>query len=178
MMVWQKSLLVVAGLAVIAGCADPQLTSLDRDLADIRSNPGPTPNVELPEIPDYEPVPYDEADLRSPFVPRLPEAEQQAQGSVELAPDLTRPRETLEAYKLSELRLVGTLTESGQPSALVRAPDGQVHRLRVGNHMGSDFGRIVSITSSTVQLIEVVPTGRGGWVERTTRLELNSQGGA
>lgn len=178
MMVWHKASLVMVGLVLVAGCADPQLASLDRNLADIRSNPGPTPDVELPEIPDYVPVPYDEADLRSPFVPRLPEAEQPAQGSAELAPDLTRTREALEAYKLSELRLVGTLTQSGQPSALVRAPDGQVHRLRVGNHMGSDFGRIVGITSSTVQLIEVVPTGRGGWIERTTRLELNDQGGA
>ncbi len=120
-------------------------------------------------------MPYTAADERSPFVARLPEAEEQAQGSEELAPDMTRPRETLEAYRLSELRLVGTLVEDGQPSALVRAPDGQVHRLYVGNHMGSDFGRIVSITSSSVQLVEVVPTGRGGWIERTTRLELNGQ---
>ena len=50
-----------------------------------------------------------------------------------------------------------------------------MHRVYVGNHMGSDFGRIVSITSASVQLIEVVPTGRGGWIERTTRLELSEQ---
>ncbi|TDB02630.1 pilus assembly protein PilQ [Halomonas marinisediminis] len=169
---------VVAGSAVlllIAGCADPQLTSLDRELAEIRNNPAPAPEIELPEIPDFEAVPYTYADLRSPFVPRMPEEEEPAEVATDLAPDLGREREALEAYSLGELRLVGTLTEGGQPSALVHAPDGQVHRLRVGNHMGSDFGRIVSITSSTVQLIEIVPTGRGGWVERTTRLELNGQ---
>ncbi|MFO8046328.1 MAG: pilus assembly protein PilP, partial [Halomonas sp.] len=93
--------------------------------------------------------------------------------SEELAPDLTRPREPLEAFNLGQLDLVGTLTSGGQPSALVRSPSGTVHRLRVGNHMGSDFGRIISITSSSVQLIEVVPTGRGGWIERTTQLTLN-----
>ncbi|QTF92318.1 pilus assembly protein PilP [Halomonas sp. BM-2019] len=160
-------------LAGLAGCADPQLGALDRELAEIRSNPGATQRVELPDIPDYEALPYDEADRRSPFIARLPEAEQPPRGSEELAPDPTRPREPLEAYGLSQLDLVGTLTHGGQPSALVRAPDGTVHRLRVGNYLGSDFGRIVSITSSTVQLVEVVPTGRGGWIERTTRLTLN-----
>ncbi|MBE0488978.1 MAG: pilus assembly protein PilP [Halomonas sp.] len=165
--------LAAALLLGLAGCADPQLGALDRQLAEIRSNPGATPRVELPDIPDYEALPYDEADRRSPFIARLPETEQPPRGSEELAPDLTRPREPLEAYGLGQLDLVGTLTHGGQPSALVRAPSGTVHRLRVGNHMGSDFGRIVSITSASVQLIEVVPTGRGGWIERTTQLTLN-----
>lgn len=165
---------IAVGLVVLAaGCADPRLGALDRELAGIRSDPGPTPDITLPEIPDYAPVAYDEADRRSPFIARLPEAEQSPRGSEELAPDLSRQREPLEAFDLGELALVGTLTQNGQPSALVRAPDGQVHRLRVGNYMGSDFGRIVGITSSTVQLVEVVSTGRGGWIERTTRLELD-----
>ncbi|WP_302139565.1 pilus assembly protein PilP [Halomonas alkalicola] len=165
--------LAAALLLGLSGCADPQLGTLDRELAEIRSNPGATPRVELPDIPDYEALPYDEADRRSPFIARLPETEQPPRGSEELAPDLTRPREPLEAYGLGQLDLVGTLTHGGQPSALVRSPGGTVHRLRVGNYLGSDFGRIVSITSSSVQLIEVVPTGRGGWIERTTQLTLN-----
>ncbi len=163
-----------AGLLVtLAGCADPQLGALDRELSTIRSDPGPTPSVELPDIPDYDPVPYDEADRRSPFTARLPDAEQPPVGAEGLEPDLARQREPLEAHGLDQLDLVGTLTRGGQPSALIRSPDGQVHRLRVGNYMGTDFGRIVSITSSSVQLIEVVPTGRGGWIERTTQLTLN-----
>lgn len=160
-------------LVLLAGCADPELGSLDRDLAAIRNDPGQVPRVELPEIPEYEAVPYDEADRRSPFVARLPEAEQPPRGSEDLAPDLARPREPLEAFGLGELDLVGTLQVGGQPSALVRSPDGQVHRLRVGDHLGSDFGRIVSITDASVQLVEVVPTGRGGWLERSTRLSLD-----
>ncbi|GHE22298.1 pilus assembly protein PilP [Halomonas urumqiensis] len=160
-------------LLVLAGCADPQLGALDRELAAIRSDPGPTPQITLPEIPELESVPYDESQQRSPFIARLPEVADTPRGSEDLAPDLSRSREPLEAYGLEQLDLVGTLTQGGQPYALVRAPEGQVHRLRVGNHMGSDFGRIVSITSSSVQLVEVVPTGRGGWIERNTRLTLD-----
>ncbi|PXX98226.1 pilus assembly protein PilP [Halomonas sp. LBP4] len=158
---------------LLAGCADPELGDLDRELAAIRNDPGQVPRVELPEIPEYEAVPYDEAGRRSPFIAQLPEAEQPPRGSEGLAPDMTRAREPLEAYGLGELDLVGTLQVGGQPSALVRAPDGQVHRLRVGDYLGSDFGRIVSITGASVQLVEVVPTGRGGWIERSTRLSLD-----
>ena len=91
----------------------------------------------------------------------------------DLAPDESRPKEPLEAFDLSQLELVGTLTVGGQPSALIQAPDGQVHRLRTGNYMGSDFGRIIGITGASVQLVEIVPTGRGGWTERSTRLTLD-----
>ncbi|EWH01333.1 hypothetical protein Q427_14595 [Halomonas sp. BC04] len=40
--------------------------------------------------------------------------------------------------------------------------------------MGGDHGRIVSITGSSVQLVELVPTGGGGWVERNTRIALDN----
>lgn len=171
---WASSLLA-GTLVALMGCADPQLGSLDRDLSEIRNNPGQVERVALPEIPAYEPVPYDEAGQRSPFLPVMPEADVPLEGSDELAPDMSRPREALEAYGLNELDLQGILQVGGQPSALVRAPGGQVHRLRVGNYIGDDFGRIISITESSVQLIEVVPTGRGGWIERTTRLSLDGE---
>ncbi|WP_372610540.1 pilus assembly protein PilP [Halomonas sp.] len=170
---WASSGMLAGTLVVLAGCADPQLGSLDRELSEIRNDPGQVARVALPEIPDYAPVPYEQADERSPFLPVMPEADLPQEGSDELAPDTSRPREPLEAFGLNELGLVGILQVGGQPSALVRAPGGQVHRLRVGNYMGNDFGRIISITGSSVQLFEVVPTGRGGWVERTTRLSLD-----
>lgn len=160
-------------LVLLAGCADPEMGNLDRDLAAIRNDPGQVPRVELPEIPEYEAVPYDEADRRSPFMPRQRDDEvAPVDPDSERAPDPDRPRGLLERYELSELELVGTLTVAGQPSALVRVPDGQVHRLSVGNHMGGDHGRIVSITESSVVLVETV-LERNAWVERSTRLSLD-----
>ncbi len=164
-----------AGLVlVLAGCADPQLSSLDRELAEIRANPGMPEPLELPEVPRYAPTPYEEGDRRSPFQPQLPEPEATPAGDVGVAPDADRPREPLEAYSLEELELVGVLTMGGQSNALIKAPDGEVHRLQVGSHMGRDHGRIVSITGSSVQLVELVPTGGGGWVERSTRIALDN----
>lgn len=157
----------------LAGCADPQLEALDEELAAIRANPGPSPRLNMPEVPDYEATSYQEADHRSPFRPLQPEPQEASDSGSELAPDPDRPQEPLEAYPLEELALVGVLTVGGEPSALVRAPGGQVHRLRVGDYLGGNHGRIVSITHASVQLVELVPTGGGGWQERNTRITLN-----
>ncbi|WP_111412920.1 pilus assembly protein PilP [Billgrantia lactosivorans] len=167
----RQAMALAAGL-LLAGCADPRLGELDRRLNDIRANPGAPRVLEMPEIPSYAPVPYQASDRRSPFRPQLPEPEGAPAGDSDLAPDLEREREPLEAYDLDALRLVGILTMGGQTHALVRAPEGEVHRLRPGNYLGRNHGRIVSITGSTVQLVELVPTGGGGWTERTTHMAL------
>ncbi|MCE8011110.1 pilus assembly protein PilP [Billgrantia desiderata] len=167
-------LLALATL-LLAGCADPQLGELDRRLTDIRNDPGMPRPLEMPEVPDYAAVPYQASDRRSPFRPQLPEPEAAPRGSSDLAPDPERAREPLEAYDLEALRLVGILTMGGQTNALVRAPGGEVHRLRTGNHLGRNHGRVVGITDSSVQLVELVPTGGGGWMERTARLALEER---
>ncbi|MFQ3786583.1 pilus assembly protein PilP [Halomonas sp. A29] len=166
---------VVLVALLLVGCADPQLGELDRRLADIRDNPGTPRVLEMPEVPSYEAVPYQASDRRSPFRAQLPEPEEAPAGSSDLTPDAERAREALEAYDLEALKLVGILTMSGQTHALVRAPGGEVHRLRTGSYLGRNHGRIVSITGSTVQLVELVPTGGGGWMERTTRMALEER---
>ncbi|MCC5881318.1 MAG: pilus assembly protein PilP [Halomonas sp.] len=173
---WPLMAVVLMTVVLMTGCADPQLGELDRRLSDIRDNPGTPRPLQMPDVPEYEAVPYQASDRRSPFRPELPEPEQVQAGSSDLVPDPERTREPLESHDLEALRLVGILTMSGQTHALVRAPGGEVHRLRTGNHLGRNHGRVVGITGSTVQLVELVPTGGGGWMERTTRLALD--GGA
>ncbi|WP_104205008.1 pilus assembly protein PilP [Billgrantia saliphila] len=167
-------LALATGCLLLGGCVDPELGELDRRLSDIRNDPGTPPPLEMPEVPRYETVPYRESDRRSPFRPELPEPEEGPTGNSDLAPDPERPREPLEAFELESLDLVGVLTMSGESHALIEAPDGQVHRLRTGNYLGRNHGRIVSIAGASIQLVELVSTGGGGWVERTTRMALEN----
>ncbi|WP_458524811.1 pilus assembly protein PilP [Onishia taeanensis] len=158
---------------LLVGCSEPELGTLERELKALRTAPGRVELAPLPEVPVYTPVAYDQSDRRSPFRSRLPAPEQVPDGSPELAPNLDRPREPLEAYPLDQLELVGTLSVANRPSALVRAPDGEVHRLSSGDRLGTDYGRIIGITARSVQMVEVVNDGRGGWVERTRQLTLD-----
>ncbi|MDR9439260.1 MAG: pilus assembly protein PilP [Halomonas sp.] len=163
--------LLALGLGLLAACADPELRSLEQELAEVRTDPGDVPRVELPEIPQVDRVVYSGRDARSPFVPRRMQDQREAPQSSELAPSADRPREPLEAYDLSELDLVGTLTVDGEPSALVRGPDGKVYRVRIGDYMGLDHGRIVSITDDSLVLVETV-LEKNAWQERTRQIAL------
>jgi len=52
--------------------------------------------------------------------------------------------------------------------------------VRVGNHMGSNFGRITRIGDTQIDMVEIVPNGQGGWIERSRAMALKepvSQGG-
>ena len=173
---WLTRGALLALLLALGACRDANLAGLERELESMRVNPGDVVLEPVPPVPSYVSVDYYFADERSPFQARLPEPESQPDdegGSSDLAPDESRPREPLEAYDLGQLELVGTLTVGGQPSALIKAPDGKMHRLRTGNHMGSDYGRIIGITNASVQLVEIVPTGRSGWIERSTQIALD-----
>ncbi|HCW91308.1 MAG TPA: pilus assembly protein PilP, partial [Marinobacter sp.] len=115
-----------------------------------------------------------------PFDPpmdvQLTMVEQKPVSGVE--PDLDRPPEVLETYSLNDLAMVGTLTGyDGGRYALIRDPGGGVHRVRTGNYVGQNYGRIVGINDTRVEIIEIVPNGRGGWVERPRSLSLDENEG-
>ena len=38
--------------------------------------------------------------------------------------------------------------------------------------MGKNHGRIVEITELQINLVEIVPTGSGGWIERPQSITL------
>lgn len=76
--------------------------------------------------------------------------------------------------------MVGTLDVDGARSALILTPEQEVQRVRVGNHMGSNFGRITRIGDTQIDMVEIVPNGQGGWIERSRAMALKepvSQGG-
>ncbi|WP_152208373.1 pilus assembly protein PilP [Marinobacter changyiensis] len=162
-------------VSLLAGCSQGNgFADLDRFMEETRSKPRGFVEP-LPEFNAYEAFTYASADRRAPFEPpvdvQLTMVDEQPQSNVE--PDLDRPREVLENYALTELEMVGTLGGSiGSPFALVSDNEGGVHRVRTGNYMGQNYGRIIGVSDSRVELIEIVPNGRGGWVERPRSLSL------
>ena len=89
-------------------------------------------------------------------------------------PDPNRVREELEKYALASLRMVGTVStgNSGELWALISAPDGVVPRVRKGNYLGNNHGKITNISEQRIDLKEIVPDGPGRWQERESFLSL------
>lgn len=122
----------------------------------------------LPEIKAYEPFTYSAFDLPDPFKPR----KLSTGGGGGVQPDLTRPREPLEAFSLETLKMVGMVSKQGVVHAVIRTPDQAIYHVRKGNYMGQNFGRITQITDSEVTLREIVQDGAGDWAERVSTLIL------
>jgi type IV pilus assembly protein PilP len=135
------------------------------------------PSVDpLPEFAPYETHLYQASNDRDPFTPPVvstPKSEVAKASGNGVSPDFNRSREPLEAEPLDSLRMVGTLERAGTSWALVRMSDSTIHRVKPGNYLGQNHGKIVSITESEVELTEIVPDGLGGWMERQAALALS-----
>jgi type IV pilus assembly protein PilP len=159
-------LTALAVLATLAGCSGRD-GDLDRFIDATKKEPGG--RIEpLPEVKPYEAFNYADQELRSPFMPGGSGA-----GSAGLRPDSHRNREFLEQFSLDTLKMVGTLNLGGSHYGLVQTKDGRVHRVVIGEHMGSNDGKITDITPSKIALVEIIPDGLGGYIERPAALALN-----
>jgi type IV pilus assembly protein PilP len=70
--------------------------------------------------------------------------------------------------------MVGTLSDDTGRFALITGAGG-VHRVKVGDYLGRNDGKIVSISDSQVDVIEIVPDGEGGWLERPRSISLKER---
>jgi len=59
--------------------------------------------------------------------------------------------------------------------ALVIAPDKVTYRVRPGVYMGQAEGRVTTVTNDRIDLVELVPDGAGGWLERPATIALDDQ---
>lgn len=169
-----RTVLVLLLTALMAGCSQ-DMRDLRSYIHEVKQRPGGS----IPPLPIIEPFAsfyYPQTATRDPFAPLAFGQPQQPRSNGALSgprPDLTRPKEALEAYPLGSLAYVGTLQQGDQLWALIRDPDGTIHRVQTGNYMGQHYGRIVAITPTSIKLRELIPNGRGGWMKRMTSLAMN-----
>lgn len=126
----------------------------------------------LPEVKPYEAFTYEAFDITDPFNPRKIEIAKARGGGGGLQPDMTRRKEALEAYPLEGLRMVGSLQMGNVLYAIVQAPDGNLQRVRPGNYLGQNFGKITAISDKEIEIKELVQDSAGDWTERTASLQL------
>lgn len=163
-----RTLLTTIGVAAtlaLAGCGD-SLDGLRADIAKAKQRPGGRIQP-LPEVRPYVSHEYEMVDRRSPFLQSL--AGENPSGP---RPDSQRPREYLEQFPLDTLRMVGTLRLSGGNYGLVQTKDGLIHRVLPGNHLGQNDGRVMGVSDAKITVVEIVPDGLGGYLERPAALAL------
>lgn len=160
-------------LFMLGGCSSgANLGQLDARLEEIKARP--RGRIEPP--PEFKPVAsyaYAAHQLRSPFSPPVDQQLIAVPDGRKVEPDMGRPKEYLERFALDALRMVGTISRPGEPlQALISDPSGAVTRVRPGSYMGKNFGRVREVAEAKVSLVEIVPDGRDGWVERASNVSI------
>jgi type IV pilus assembly protein PilP len=166
-----RASLVIAAAAVLGGCGGD-----NRDLREYIDSVKARQGGRIQPLPEIQPAPtfvYEAGSRRSPFVPDTPQQRVSADPNAVQGPDRNRPREFLEQFPLDTLRMVGTLNARGASFGLVQTSDGLIHRVTVGNHMGQNYGQIMSISESEIRLVEIIADGLGGFLERPAGVGLS-----
>jgi type IV pilus assembly protein PilP len=157
---------------LVAGCSRSDHGDLEKYAQKVKAR-DPGPIEPLPEVKQLPTFVYEPGDRRDPFVADSKALELPATASSSnLAPDPLRRKEELEAFTLDTLRMVGTLEQNQTRWGVIRAPNGILHRVRVGNYIGSNNGQIISISDESIQLTEIVSDGPGEWRERQATVQL------
>lgn len=146
-----------------------------QDLRDFVKNSGANLRGKVdapPEIKPYEPFNYDNSTgLPDPFKPRKPEAKKPGQAGLN-QPDMARHKEALEEFSLESLKMVGFLSQGKIGYAIIRSPDGKLHRIKAGNYLGQNFGQIIEVGDTEIKIRETIQDSTGDWSERISSLQL------
>ncbi len=164
-------LLLLAG-GLLTGCANDSVDDLVSYVAEIRETRKGKVQPLPPQVRE-EGFRYQASELRDPFMSQsaLQMLSDKSRNS-SIRPDMNREREPLEAYQLDTLRMVGSIQKGNTLLALIQAPDGVIHQIRENSYLGRNYGRVRALSPEGIELIETIPDGMGGWMERPAQITL------
>lgn len=166
-----KPIYLVFASVLLTGCGGEEF----QDLRDFVKNSGADMRGKIeppPEVKPYEPFIYNnEKNFPDPFKPRKQESRPSDFTGIN-QPDRDRPKEALEDFPLEGLKMVGYLYQNKVGFAVVRAPDGKLHRVKAGNHIGLNFGLIKEVNETGLIIKEMVQDSTGDWTERISSMQL------
>ncbi|MBU2409469.1 MAG: pilus assembly protein PilP [Gammaproteobacteria bacterium] len=165
-------------VAALSACSSSEHEDLQRWMADQRAQVRPTvPPISAPK--KFTPQAYTEANVTEPFdLQKLTQAmrrdSSQPSTSGLIAAELARRKEALESYPLDSMAMVGSMSQNGKPVALITV-DKLLYQVKVGNHLGLNYGLITRISETELALREIVQDAAGEWIERVATLQLQER---
>ncbi|MNC87938.1 Pilus assembly protein, PilP [compost metagenome] len=68
--------------------------------------------------------------------------------------------------------MVGSLQQKKEVYALIKTPDNNLYRVKAGDFIGQNFGRITDINESALKLKELIQDSGSEWKEEERTLLL------
>ena len=176
---WRAFAVAAVCCAALTGCGDSGM----RDLQVYREQVLERKGGRIEEPPPIEPYlvyiyESGQTEAKDPFEPffggrepdQPPDDDTGKGGGI--TPNFERNREELEAYTLDSIRMMGTLELQDEVWGIVRSPDSLIHRVQIGNYMGKNHGKVLSVSEEAIEITEIIPDGQGGWTEREASIAL------
>lgn len=164
---------IIGMTSLLTACGGGSMADLDQFIASTKlAHHGKVDP--LPEFPEYQNFTYSAETSRDPFRPQIDESTTVASADEYSGPrpEAARRKEPLESYPVDALKMVGLLQQKSQTWGLVRDPDGTIHRVQPGNYAGQNHGKIIQVSETKIQIVELVPDGLSGWVNREAQLAM------
>lgn len=159
----------------LSGCADRDMHDLNEYINTVKFRP-PTPIEPIPKQKDVDNVAFDSKtnEYRDPFKIKEIPIEKIPTLNNGISPDITRVKEDLESYPLDSLTVSGTVTLNDKIWAIIKEKSGGIFRVKVGDHIGENYGEIIEITQQDMQVLEIFPDKNpGSWYKQEITLNLD-----
>lgn len=166
-----RCMIVPIVLALLVGCSGENTDDLNLYVNEIKSRK-PVTIVPLPKPVIYEAYDYQSDSQRDPFKEAFKQGKVASkQGNLgKGGPDLSRARGYLEGFPLDGLSFHGSIQLGDGLWGLVKTPDGALVRVKTGDYLGQDYGKVASIGEGGIELRELISDGLGGWERRDVTL--------
>lgn len=164
----KKILLSMVILSALAGCSSEKNHSDISTWMEEQNKSIKGKIKELPPTKSFTKVAFEAKE--NPFEMKKPLSLQEMMKN-KYAPDLNRQKEALEEFSLDNLKMVGSIIKDGKLFALIKDRNGIIHYVSKGNHMGQNFGEVVGLSESGIELEERVKNG-DEWVLTTAKIDL------
>jgi type IV pilus assembly protein PilP len=177
-------------IALLSACSDREISDLEDYVANIKNQPSikvePLPDF-LPLFPYYYPPPDGKPDPFKPFAmdyPGIggPKPFTPTEPTHCPLPDNPYRHRSLLEIPLDALEMVGTIqkasTEKGQTEDLLGLVElksdgiGIIHRVRQGDYLGDNLGKVINISEDKIEILEQLPDGNGCWRAEVTTIPL------
>ncbi|KJF95719.1 pilus assembly protein PilQ [Photobacterium angustum] len=130
----------------------------------------------LPEPFVFEAEKFVMTSKRVPFVKPIPEQLLTKKEKGECwQPQLDRQLSKLENFALEKLSMKGAIGNKKQLWGLVFTPEGDLMKIKPGQYIGLNRGKVLTVSDKIIEIEETLPDGKGCWLKRPTKLALVQQ---
>lgn len=158
---------ILSGCSFISSEPDDLKDWVEKRSSSIKSRVNP-----LPRTKEYVPVVFEGVPTIDPFklkeINAIVDAKEEKQT---LSPEINRRKEPLESYPLTDLELLGFISQDKEVFAIIRARDGKVFNAKKGNYLGNNFGKIIKMDDSKLEIRELLVVNEE-WSENITELSM------